>query len=252
MKPSPSPFSPNLHGTSFLRILALLAFAIVIAVLSSLITYYFLSKQLQTQHYLNRSKENRANATKESKVAISNNPTNHIPEDFAEFTLGNTGLRIIYPKTQDPIRESNYQDGSDGNYLTKDFQITIWKTHAFVYNVAIGFPLKCNYDRVSNKFTYDPSNQYGSVDKCEFKKETFSGVDFFNTSTGFESRSSYAYMAPVNNRNYMLQISSTYDSECYGNPSMAKILCEQRSQQAKERLEMFMKTFASYNKTLFQ
>lgn len=40
---------PNPHGTPFLRVLALLAFALLIAVLSSVGTYWYLSKQLAPQ-----------------------------------------------------------------------------------------------------------------------------------------------------------------------------------------------------------
>ncbi len=42
--------SPNPHGTPFLRVLALLAFAIIIAVLSSLGTYWYISNQTAQQN----------------------------------------------------------------------------------------------------------------------------------------------------------------------------------------------------------
>ncbi len=41
--------SPNPHGTPLLRVLALLAFALLIAILSSLLTFYFLQSQSQTE-----------------------------------------------------------------------------------------------------------------------------------------------------------------------------------------------------------
>ena len=45
----PQPQAPNPHGTPILRVLALLLFAILIAVLSSLTTVYFLNRQNQKQ-----------------------------------------------------------------------------------------------------------------------------------------------------------------------------------------------------------
>lgn len=80
MEPTP----PSSHGTPFLRVVALLAFALVVTVLSSLGTYWYMSKQLASQQSPEES--NQPTPIIEQTINVSPTVTKDETADWKAYT----------------------------------------------------------------------------------------------------------------------------------------------------------------------
>lgn len=121
--------NPAHHGTPLLRILALLFFALLIAVISSLTTYYFLNKQLQTsidESYLHTaSSQTNPPPTEISKIGKSETPALQVYDYSGLYKLvnpnHNVNIKVRVDQTVDNFTFGAVEDINGGGavYLWK-------------------------------------------------------------------------------------------------------------------------------------
>lgn len=109
------PVSPNPHGTPFLRVAALLVFALVITVLSSLGTYWYMGKQLSSQQTQQQTYQ--PSPTIESQVLVS--PT----INSNKASLLSDSIHIILPSGWSKLDDFSVIKNLNGKKYRSLFQL---------------------------------------------------------------------------------------------------------------------------------
>ncbi len=100
----------NPHGTPFLRILALLAFASVVVILSSLGTYWYISNQVSQQ---NMQQTYQPSPTVESTVSASPTTTLDETANWKTYNNKDLGISFKYPAQLGEVNVS-VRSGAEG------------------------------------------------------------------------------------------------------------------------------------------
>ncbi len=182
------------HGNPLLRILALLFFALLIAAVSSLVTYYFIGKQVQVQPQSSLQPTAKAvptdfPTTTGTIPTPTLYPTSNDPNEV-RFTSEKLGITFTYLKTQDKSFPNStieatetgnrvYVGGKDGQWVevfekspNDSFEEAIRKRLLANYSPADCFVVKSKL----NNFTYPSSFEqaYISFPKTNQENDPFS------------------------------------------------------------------------------
>ena len=161
------PISPTPHGTSFLRVVTLLVFALLIAIVSSLLTFIFLNKQNQ------------------QPITITPKPTVTIPtaspSSAIQPTAAPSANPTLYPTSNNPLLKRFTSDklGITFTYLTKQNEETLNTLESgdkvYIYSNNFKDPTQGQWVEV---FSKDPTQSLENTIKEKFLKN-ISSTDCF-------------------------------------------------------------------------
>jgi cytoskeletal protein RodZ len=203
-----------------------------------------------------------SNFTVKTQAADQAESKPDIPEGFVEYKNEELSFSFFYPKEQAPVTDITNEEGQkranefrrgSKEKLTlelKDVTISLNAAESYIYHAGVQAPMYCPYDVSKNKFSFDPSNQYGIAKNCELVTSSFSNVPFFEIAKGDEVVISNSYLTPVLSKKYMLFVTTGYVE--YNSGNQTKEDSQESITANKQIINTFMDRFVPANKDLFK